>query len=80
VVKAKETTTAMVTFDVTVQINARPWAQVFVDGSQRRPLGQTPLSDVKVPIGSALIFENPNFPTKTYRVTGKETAIQMVFP
>lgn len=80
VVKAKETTTAMVTFDVTVQINARPWAQVFVDGSQRRPLGQTPLSDVKVPIGSALVFENPNFPAKTYRVTGKETAIQMVFP
>jgi PEGA domain-containing protein len=80
IVKAKETTTAMVTFDVTVQINARPWAQVFIDGAQRRPLGQTPLSDVKVPIGSALIFENPNFPAKTYRVTGKETAIQIAFP
>jgi hypothetical protein len=80
VVKAKETTTAMVTFDVTVQINARPWAQVFLDGAQRRPLGQTPLSDIKVPIGSSLVFENPNFPAKTYRVTGKETAIQIAFP
>ncbi len=80
VVKPKETTTAMVTFDVTLQINARPWAQVFVDGAQKRPLGQTPLSDVKVPIGSALVFENPNSPAKTYRVTGKESAIQMVFP
>jgi hypothetical protein len=80
VIKPKETTTTMVTFDVTVQINARPWALVSIDGAQRRPLGQTPLSDVKVPIGSALIFENPNFPAKIYRVSGKETAIQMVFP
>jgi PEGA domain-containing protein len=80
VIKPKETTTAMVTFDVTVQVNARPWAQVSIDGAQRRPLGQTPLSDVKVPVGAVLIFENPNFPTKTYRVTGKETAIQMAFP
>jgi PEGA domain len=80
IVKPRETTTAMVTFDVTVQINARPWAQVFIDGAQRRPLGQTPLSDIKVPVGSALIFENPNFPAKTYRVTGKETAIQIAFP
>jgi hypothetical protein len=80
VVKPRETITAMVTFDVTVQINARPWAQVSIDGAQRRSLGQTPLSDIKVPIGSALVFENPNFPAKTYRVTGKETAIQIVFP
>ena len=80
VVKPKETTAAMVTFDVTVQINARPWAQVYIDGAQRRPLGQTPLSDVKVPIGSALVFENPNFPAKTYRITGKETAVQIAFP
>jgi hypothetical protein len=80
VIKSKETITTMVTFDVTVQINARPWAQVSIDGAQRRSLGQTPLSDIRVPIGSALIFENPNFPAKTYRVTGKETAIQIVFP
>jgi len=80
VVKASEATTTMVTFEVTVQINARPWAQVFVEGGQRRSLGQTPLSNVQVPIGSVLIFENPNFPGKNYRVTGKETAIQVVFP
>jgi PEGA domain len=80
IVKPRETTTSMVTFDVTVQINARPWAQVYIDGAQRRSLGQTPLSDVKVPIGSALIFENPNFPAKTYRITGNETAVQIAFP
>jgi hypothetical protein len=80
VIKSGETATANITFEVTVQINARPWAQVFVDGIQRRPLGQTPLSDVRVPIGSVLIFENPNFPGKTYRVTGKDPTIQMIFP
>ena len=70
----------MVTFEVAVQINARPWAQVFIEGNQRRALGQTPLGSVQVPIGSVLVFENPNFPAKNYRVTGKETAIQIVFP
>jgi hypothetical protein len=80
VVKANETTTALITFEIVVQINSRPWAQVYLDGAQRRALGQTPLSDVKVPIGRILVFENPNFPSKSYRITGKETAIQMVFP
>jgi hypothetical protein len=79
-VKADETATALVTFDVVVQINAKPWAQVFLDGSERQALGQTPLSDVKVPIGRVLIFENPKFPAKSYKVTGKETAIQIAFP
>jgi hypothetical protein len=79
-IKANETTTTMVTFDVPLQINARPWAQVSIDGAQRRSLGQTPLSDVRVPIGTLLIFENPNFPGKSYRVTGKETEIRITFP
>jgi hypothetical protein len=80
VVRSNETTRAMVTFELTMKINARPWAQVFVDGATRRPLGQTPLSDVRVPIGSTLVFRHPNFPEKSYRVTGKDTAVQMVFP
>ena len=80
VIKANETTTAMITFDVVVQINARPWAQVFVDGTRRQPLGQTPLSDVRVPIGSNLIFQNPNFPEKSYRITGRETQVRVTFP
>ena len=80
VIKPDETTTAMVTFDVGVRINARPWAQVFIDGPSRQALGQTPLSDIQVPIGSLLVFENPNFPGKSYRVTGKETEIRVNFP
>jgi hypothetical protein len=79
-IKPKETTTAFVTFDVDVQINARPWAQVFVEGSTRRALGQTPLGSVRVPIGSTLTFENPSFPSKTHKVTDKDSAIQVVFP
>jgi hypothetical protein len=80
IIKVNETTTASITFQLTVQINANPWAQVFLDGAPRRPLGQTPLSGVTVPIGSVLIFENPNFPSKSYRVMEKDTAIQVNFP
>ena len=80
VVRPNETTTATITFDVTVQINAKPWAQVFIEGSPRQPLGQTPLSDVRVPIGTVLAFENPNFSGKIYRVTGTESEIRISFP
>ena len=79
-VKARQTATALITFETVVQINARPWAQVFLDGSTRRPLGQTPLSNVRVPIGGVLVFENPNFPAKNHPVTAKDTGIQVVFP
>jgi hypothetical protein len=79
-IKPNETAAASVTFDISVQINAKPWARVFIDGSPRRPLGQTPLSGVNVPIGGTLVFENPNFPPKTHRITEKETAIQLNFP
>ena len=77
---AQQTTTATIQFMAKVQINARPWAQVFVDGTRLTPLGQTPLGDVSVPIGSVLVFQNPGFPEKRYRVTAKDAAIQMAFP
>jgi hypothetical protein len=77
---ANETARAMIAFDTTVQINARPWAEVFLDGPEQKDLGQTPLSGVRVPIGSILIFQNPKFQPKRYRVTGNETGIQIVFP
>jgi hypothetical protein len=79
-IKNNQTITASVTFQQTVQINSKPWAQVFVQGPTRRPLGQTPLSGVTVPIGGVLVFENPNFVSKTYRITDKDTAIQVDFP
>lgn len=79
-IKANETTTASVTFQITAQINAKPWAQVFLDGPTRKPLGQTPLSGVTVPIGGILVFENPGFTTKTYRITETDSAVQVNFP
>jgi PEGA domain-containing protein len=79
-IKPNETISAAITFQVTVQINAKPWAQVFLEGTPRRPLGQTPLSGITVPVSSVLVFENPNFPSKTYRVTEKDTAVQVNFP
>jgi hypothetical protein len=79
-INSDEITKAMVTFDVNIKINAKPWAEVFQEGVERKDLGQTPLSGVRVPIGSVLVFENPQFPPKKYRVTGNETGIQIVFP
>jgi hypothetical protein len=78
-IRSGETTTAFVTFETIVQINARPWAQVYVEGTSRKALGQTPLSSVRVPIGSVLTFENPSFTPKTHRVKEGDSAIQMVF-
>ncbi len=77
---ANETARAMIAFDAIVQINSKPWAEVFLEGTEQKDLGQTPLSGVRVPIGSVLIFQNPKFQSKKYRVTGNETGIQIVFP
>jgi hypothetical protein len=79
-IRPNATTSATATFQTTVQINANPWAQVFLDGSPRRSLGQTPLSGVAVPLGGVLVFENPNFPSKSYRITDKDSAVQVNFP
>ncbi|PYS42699.1 MAG: hypothetical protein DMG14_03135 [Acidobacteria bacterium] len=79
-IKPNQTTMATGTFQLTVQVNAKPSAQVFLDGETRRPLGQTPLSGITVPIGGVLVFENPNFTSKSYRITEKDSAIQVSFP
>jgi hypothetical protein len=79
-ITAQATTTATISFLTKLQINARPWAQVFVDGARLTPIGQTPLGDVSVPIGSVLVFQNPGHPDKRYRVTARDAAIQITFP
>src|SRR5262249_35859239 len=70
-IKSNETTRATIGFESTVQINARPWAEVSIEGPQGKDLGQTPLSNVTVPVGGSLVFRNPSFPEKRYRVTSK---------
>jgi len=80
VINRNGTAKTTVTFDITVPVNSRPWSEVFLDGIERKDLGQTPLGAVRVPIGGVLIFENPQFQAKRYRITGNETGIQVVFP
>jgi hypothetical protein len=58
----------------TVNINAMPWAEVWLDG---RDLGQTPLGNVQIPIGSReLVFRHPDLGERraTVLVTLKEPA------
>ena len=78
-ITANRTTEATVVFEVSLDINSTPWAEVSVEGSSRR-LGETPLSNVTATVGSVLVFTNPNFGQKKHRVTGNDGAIQMVFP
>jgi len=43
---------------VGVSVNARPWADVLIDGNE---VGQTPLSNISVAIGShAIVFRHPD--------------------
>ena len=79
-ITAQSTTTATISFLTKLQINARPWAQVFVEGARLTPIGQTPLGDVSVPIGTVLVFQNPGYPDKRVRVTARDAAIQVMFP
>jgi hypothetical protein len=79
-INGNQTVKATITFEVSIQINSKPWAEVSTDGADKKDLGQTPLSGVRVPIGSVLIFQNPQFQSKKYRITGNETGIQNVFP
>ncbi len=80
IVETNKTIRASVAFEVDLQINAKPWAEVSVEGGEHETLGQTPLSNVRVSVGTVLVFHNPNYPEKKYVVTGKEQAIQVVFP
>lgn len=44
---------------VSININARPWADVSVDGT---PLGQTPIANARVAVGTRkLVFRHPQF-------------------
>jgi hypothetical protein len=79
VIRKGETTRAIITFEIDLQVNAKPWAQVSLDGAQRRVLGQTPLN-TRVPVGSVLLFQNPRFPDKKYVVTGRDKTVQVMFP
>lgn len=79
IIRANETSKTSVAFDVTIRINASPWAQVSIEGPEGRALGETPLSNVLVPAGSVLVFQFPGFPEQRVRVTGKNP-VSVHFP
>ena len=50
----------------TLNINAQPWGDVQIDGE---PAGQTPLGNVRLPIGPhQIVFRHPQFGTQTRTV------------
>ena len=50
-----------------LSVNALPWADVLIDG---QPVGQTPLANVPVPIGTReVVFRHPTYGERTQRVT-----------
>ena len=74
---------AAVSFEITVNINVSPYADVFLIGdSGQTNLGQTPLNRVTVPVGGTLAFRYLNLPEKRYRVTAKDNngSIHLSFP
>jgi hypothetical protein len=50
-----------------VNLNASPWAEVFVDG---KPVGETPIGNLSVPIGPhEILFRHPQFGEKRHAVS-----------
>ena len=48
-------------------INAVPWAEVWIDGEK---IGETPLANVPIRLGvREIIFKNPQFPERKQNVT-----------
>lgn len=55
----KVTTITVVPPNAPLNVNARPWADVLIDGKE---VGQTPISNVRVPIGAhQVLFRHPQF-------------------
>jgi hypothetical protein len=58
----------------TVNLNALPWAEAWIDGRQA---GETPLGNLKLPLGEhEVVFRHPQFGERrqTFVVTASETA------
>jgi len=64
----------------TVNINAQPWAEVWIDG---RKVGETPLANLSVPLGAReIVFKHPQFGERrvtTTVVSGTAAAVSVDF-
>jgi hypothetical protein len=66
-VQSGETTRLELDPKAIVNINAAPWAEVFVDGTR---VGETPLASVAIRLGvREIVFRNPQFPDKKQTIT-----------
>jgi PEGA domain-containing protein len=51
---------------VAISVNARPWAEILMDGAS---IGQTPIANILVAVGShELVFRHPQFPERKQTV------------
>ena len=67
VVARKKTVLAIDGPNGILHINARPWAEVWIDG---RRVGETPLGNVTLPLGEHKVaFRHPGHPEKLTTVT-----------
>ena len=58
-VRPGATATVKIDARATISANARPWAEVLVDG---RPVGQTPISNLSLTLGAhQFVFRHPDF-------------------
>lgn len=75
--KAGQTTTLVVTLpNGRVNVNAVPWAQVWIDGKDH---GETPLANVSLPIGPhELILRHPQLGEQRQTVVVKAEALERV--
>jgi hypothetical protein len=59
-----------------VNLNAQPWAQVFIDGNA---VGETPLANVSVPLGEhEILFRHPEHGERRERVLVRADAVARV--
>jgi hypothetical protein len=64
----------------TININAQPWAEVWIDGKK---VGETPLANLSIPLGSReIVFKHPQFGERkvmTNIVSGTAAAVSVDF-
>lgn len=77
VVGGKVTTVAVALPNGSISINARPWAEVFVDGQR---IGETPVAQYALPIGiHEIVFRHPDLGERKVSVVVKIGATGRAF-
>jgi PEGA domain len=76
VVAGSVATIQVVPPDASLSVNARPWADVVIDGA---PVGQTPLGNVTIPVGThEITFRHPQLGERTQTVVVTATGVNRI--